>query len=87
MILRIDPHTAERARERGATLEEIEDVVRTGTPIRGKKDRLGRFKTYPFGRLLNGKRYEQKRIEVYFIEDGNTLVTVTVYVFYGEWEC
>jgi hypothetical protein len=87
MTLRIDPHAAERAMERGATPEEIEDVVRTGVPIAGKKNRLGKFKVYPFGRARNGKRYDQKRIEVYYVEERNTLVTVTVYVFYGKWEC
>jgi hypothetical protein len=29
----IDPHTLERAEERGTNAEEIEDVVRTGFPI------------------------------------------------------
>ena len=86
MRVQIDPHTLERARERGTTSEEIQDVVRTGTPIEGKRGRLGRFKVYPFGRLRNGRRYDQKRVEVYFIEDGGTFVTVTVYVFYGKWE-
>ena len=86
MMVRIDPHTAERARERGATPAEIQDVVGTGTPIEGKRNRLGKFKVYPFGRVRNSRRYDQKRIEVYFVEDGNALVTVTVYVFYGKWE-
>ena len=86
MRLRVDPHTLARAKERGTTPVEIDDVVRTGTPILAKGNRLGRFKVYPFGRLRNGRRYDEKRVEVYFVEDGGTLVTVTVYVFYGKWE-
>lgn len=76
----------ERAKERGTTIEGIRDVVETGEPIRGKRNRLGKFKVYVFGRLRNGRRYEEKRVEVYFVDDGNELVTVTVYVFYGKWE-
>ena len=87
MRIQIDRHTLVRAGERGATAAEIEDVVLTGTAIPGKRNRLGRFKIYPFGRLRNGKRYEQKRVEVYYVEEDNVLVTVTVYVFYGQWEC
>ena len=30
--------------------------------------------------------YPQKRIEVFFVQEGEDLVTVTVYVFYGKWE-
>jgi len=86
MNVRIDPHTLERAKERGTTIEGIRDVVETGEPIRGKRNRLGKFKVYVFGRLRNGRRYEEKRVEVYFVDDGNELVTVTVYVFYGKWE-
>jgi len=86
MTVRIDPHTLARARDRGATENEIEDVVLTGQAIPGKTGRLGRFKVYDFGRVWNGRRYAQKRVEVYFVAEGDTLVTVTVYVFYGKWE-
>jgi len=36
--------------------------------------------------MWNGRRYDQKRIEVYYVQEENSLVTVTVYVFYGTWE-
>jgi hypothetical protein len=36
MTIQIDPHTTERAEERGATPEEIEDVIRTGFPVAAK---------------------------------------------------
>jgi hypothetical protein len=34
--IKIDPHTLERAEERGATEEEIIDVIRSGVPITSK---------------------------------------------------
>ena len=84
--IRIDPHTLERSVERGARVEEIEEVVRTGTPVTAKYGRSARTKTYEFRRLRLGKYYEHKRIVVIYTIEGVTAVTVTVHVFYGRWE-
>jgi hypothetical protein len=84
--IQIDPHTLERAEERGTNEAEIEDVVTTGFPIPGKHGREGRGKVYPFRKLRRGRFYEQKRVEVFYIEEAETVITVTVYVFYGRWE-
>jgi len=46
MEIRIDPHTLERADERGTNEEEIEDVIKTGFAIVGKYGRRGRAKIY-----------------------------------------
>jgi hypothetical protein len=87
MRLQIAPHTLERAEERGATIEEIEDVIATGEPFEAKKGRKGKAKVYPFDRERNGRFYEQKRIEaIYIAEEDDLFVTVTVYVFYGKWD-
>ena len=48
--------------------------------------RQGRSKTSDFRKIRNGKYYEPKRVEVFYTIEGPTWVTVTVYVFYGEWE-
>lgn len=34
--------------------------------------------------MRNGKKYEQKKMEVYYMEENNIIITVTVYVFYGK---
>jgi len=86
MIIKIDPHTLERAEERGATPEEIEDVIRTGFPIAATSGREGRAKMYDFERERLGKTYKQKRVEVIYAVERDAIITVTVYVFYGEWE-
>jgi hypothetical protein len=86
MKIRIEPHTLRRALERGTSVEEIEDVIRTGVPIQGKQDRSGRTKVLPFHQERLGKFYEHKRLEVFFIVENHEIVTVTVYVFYGRWE-
>jgi hypothetical protein len=86
MNIRIDSHTLERAAERGASAEEIRDVIVNGDPIPAKYGRLGKTKIFDFNQARLGRHYEQKRIEVFFAIEGDVIVTATVYVFYGKWE-
>ena len=86
MEIHIDPHTLERAEERGTNPEEISDVISTGFSIPAKHGRIGKAKIYDFKRLRHNKYYEQKRVEVIFTLEGEVAITVTVYVFYGKWE-
>jgi len=84
--VQIDPHTLERAGERGTNEEEIIDVIHTGFPIPAKYERIGKAKIYDFKQKRYGEYYEQKRVEVFYIMEDDTIITVTVYVFYGKWE-
>lgn len=86
MRVQIDPHTLERARERGTDEDEIREVILTGFLIPARAGRSGKAKIYPFNQVRLGKWYEQKRVEVIYVLEGDTAVTVTVYVFYGRWE-
>ena len=86
MRLQIDPHTLERAVERGTNEEEIRDVVNTGFHVPAKYGRIGRAKVYEFRQNRHGTYYEQRRVEVFFTTEGDVAITVTVYVFYGKWE-
>ncbi len=86
MEIRVDLHTLERAEERGTNAEEIKDVISTGFPIPARGDRLGKAKVYDFKQKRHDKYYEQKRVEVIYTMEKDVTVTVTVYVFYGQWE-
>ena len=86
MEIQIDPHTLERAEERGTNMDEIKDVIKTGITIAAKYERLGKAKVYDFKQKRHNRYYEQKRIEVFYTTEGNNIITVTVYVFYGKWE-
>ncbi len=86
MKIQTDPHTLQRANERGTDEKEIEDVLMNGKEGPAKGSRKMKFKTLSFNRIRGGKHYQQKKVEVYYIEEGNKLITVTVYVFYGKWE-
>ena len=86
MRIQIDQHTLERAEERGTSEEEITDVIESGFEIPAKHGRIGKAKVYQFKKERHGRKYEQKRVEVFYVKEEDVLVTVTVYVFYGKWE-
>ena len=76
----------ERAEERGTTSAEIQDTLENGIEITARGTRKGKAKVFDFKQKRLGKYYEQKRVEVIYVEESNQIVTVTVYVFYGEWK-
>ena len=84
MEFQIDPHTLHRAMERGAIENEIRNVLQTGISISGKYNRFGKYKVFPFNATRLDKYYEEKKLEVYYIIEGDKIITVTVYVFYGK---
>ena len=86
MLIRINPHTLERAEERGSSENEIEDVIRTGTPIPAKGNRQAKEKVFDFRRQWQNVYYEQKKVQVIYVLQEELVITVTVYVFYGKWE-
>ncbi|MFZ2631754.1 MAG: hypothetical protein WAZ60_13645 [Desulfosalsimonadaceae bacterium] len=86
MKIQIDPHTLKRAGERGTNQSEIVDTIKTGFDISARHGRIAKGKVYNFRRERNGKYYEQKRVEVFYILEESKIITVTIYVFYGKWE-
>ena len=86
MIIQIDPHTLKRAAERGASEDEIRDVINTGSVIPVKRGRRGKAKVYMFNKKRLDVFYKQKKIEVIYTIEHDKIITITVYVFYGEWK-
>ena len=86
MTVQIDDHTLLRAAERGTNREEITETITSGNEIETKYKRKAKYKIYNFENIWNGKFYKHKRVEVVFVIEHETIITVTVYVFYGQWE-
>ena len=86
MEIQIDPHTLERAEERGTNEDEIKDAINTGRGRPPTPGRIGKAKIYEFKQNRLNKYYEEKRVEVFYTIERNKIITVTVYVFYGKWE-
>jgi len=85
MDIRIEPHTLERAKERGTNEKGIRDVITNGVEVPAKYGRAGKAKVYEYQQTRLGKYYPQKRVEVIYVKENDTIITITVYVFYGEW--
>lgn len=86
MEIQIDPHTLERSEERGTNEAEIKDVILTGSSIPAKYGKMAKAKVYEFNQNRHNRYYEQKRVEVFYLIEGDKIITVTVYVFFGKWE-
>lgn len=86
MKIQIEPHTLQRAEERGTNITEIQIVLEQGKEIPARGNRKAKAKVFTFKQERLGKYYEEKRVEVVYVEENNTIITVTVYVFYGEWK-
>ena len=86
MHIRIEPHTLLRAIERGASEDEIINTINNGIAIMAKSNSLGKFKVFDFNESRNGKFYEQKKLEVFYVIENNEIITITVYVFFGKFE-
>jgi hypothetical protein len=86
MQIQIELHTLQRASERGASEEEIKDTLLSGKNISAKNNRLGKSKVFAFNSERNGKYYNEKKIEVYYTIEQQTIITITVYVFFGNFE-
>ena len=72
--------------ERGTNAFEIENVVATGEPVSAHSGRLAKAKVFDFPYTRRGIKHSHKRVEVYYVEEGDATIVVTVYVFYGTWE-
>lgn len=78
-------HALERMPERGTTVAEVEDVLRTGEIDVARIGYFARSKVFPFARVWGHREYAEKKVRVVYAEEGDTTVVVTVYVYYGRW--
>jgi len=86
MAIRIDPHSLDRAKERGASEEEILDVLAQPNPVPTRGNRFRKSRVFAFDAEWNGVVYQQKKVDVVYVHEGNDIVTVTVIVSFGKWE-
>ena len=61
MNIQIEPHTLQRAIERGATENEIKDVIATGVNIFGKSERLGKPKLFSFSAVRKKNTMKKRK--------------------------
>lgn len=86
MKIEIIDHAKVRMAERGASEAEVKEAVKDGTTVKAKKGRKAKEKLFGYGKNWQGKNYSYKKVKAIYVEEEETLVVITVYVYYGEWE-
>ena len=76
----LHPHAMERARERGATIDEIEVTVLTGERLKAKHGRLLFRKEFQSGGIWRGAAKRGKIIEVIAVNEAGAYIVITVIV-------
>jgi Domain of unknown function (DUF4258) len=80
MSVRLHPHAAARAMERGATEDEVRATVETGEQFSAKFGRVGFRRNFPFGAAWRGKTYATKQVEAYAVKEYDDWTVITVIV-------
>jgi len=80
--IRLSAHAQGYVNQRGFTVAEVEDAIRTSPWQPADLGRLKCRKDFPFGREWNGKVYATKQVRPVFVEESTEIVVVTVYTYY-----
>ena len=85
MRIKFTEHAVERAKQRGASIDEVEEVILRGRSVEAKKGRKAKEMVFDYGKEWLGRDYPQKKIQVIYIEEEDWIIIITVKVFYGHW--
>jgi hypothetical protein len=80
--IRLSAHARDNAKHRGATEQEVVETIQTVPWSPAKAGRLECRKDFVYGQDWNGKIYATKQVRPIFIEEGNEIIVVTVYVYF-----
>ena len=82
----VSSHAAERMRARGATLAEVEHVIRNEAARPAKRGKWEAKSWFPFGRPspVNRQVYRFKTVAVVFADQPHAVTVITVKVFYHD---
>lgn len=79
-MVKLHPHAKARAKERGATEEEVIATVEYGERFAVKFDRSGFRRNFPYNSLWRGRHYANKQIEAIAIRESENWLVITVIV-------
>ncbi|MBM3254307.1 MAG: hypothetical protein FJZ16_08650 [Candidatus Omnitrophica bacterium] len=80
--IRLSSHAQEQISYRGASKEEIYDVIRTSVWEEAEMGRKECHKDFEFNKIWNNKAYKTKQVRPIFVETEKEIIVVTVYVYY-----
>ncbi|MGE3073239.1 MAG: hypothetical protein AB7N24_04035 [Dehalococcoidia bacterium] len=86
LAIRLSQLVNTRITRRGTSEQEIADVIARGLPDSATRNREAKSLVYPFGRRWGTKSYEQKKVRVIYVEEGDDILVINLYVYYGSWQ-
>jgi hypothetical protein len=75
-------HAREKMLDRGASKEEVEAAIRSGSREPARKGRSMFRKNFAYNELWRGKHYAIKQVAPIVAEENDRFVVVTVFVYY-----
>lgn len=82
MNILIHDHALARMKERGASQEDVKNTILTGEQFPAKYGRQGYWKEFQVLGYWQEKFFSRKRVEVFVVEEKDSIVVVTVIVKY-----
>jgi hypothetical protein len=82
MTVRFHPHALERMLERGAREAEVVATVEQGERIAAKYGRTGFRRNFAYDSQWRGRRYANKQIEAFVVQEADEWLVLTVIVKY-----
>ena len=80
--IRLSEHAKQQVKFRGATEQQVIEVIRTETWEPVELGRLECRKDFSFESEWNKKYYDTKQVRPIFVEEHDEVIVVTVYVYY-----
>lgn len=75
-------HAKDSMRKRGAEMDEVLKAIQQAEWKEAKKGRFEAKLDFPYNKDWNKKRYLTKQVNPVFVMEADSIVVITVYVFY-----
>lgn len=80
--VRLSRHARENMVFRGAGEDEVTEAIRDGEWLPAGLGRFESRKDFTYNRDWNGKTYASKQVRPIFVDEKDSIVVITVYVYY-----
>ncbi|NOZ64316.1 MAG: DUF4258 domain-containing protein [Caldiserica bacterium] len=78
-------HALERTRKRGATHGEVKKTLAEGKEVEAKYGRKAKELIFTYNKEWQNRFYPEKKVKVVYTEEKQSIVVITVYVYFGKW--
>lgn len=75
-------HAKDSMRKRGAVINEVMTTIQQAEWMEAKAGRFEAKLDFPYNKDWNQKHYSNKQVNPVFIVERQTIIVITVYVFY-----